>query len=172
MKNQRLLTMLHASPAHLESLLQVFPDAQIITLHRDPVGVMKSVCQLIHINSGTCRRLFKDNKVGVGRRLLQSIGHDSRKLVKWRKDKSLEAKDFQRFIDVDFKDLIKNPLEKVRSIYKQLDATVSEDTIENMSKYLNSHKKSSSKSFDIEDYGLSKQIIRENFKEYIDYFKL
>lgn len=172
MENKRLLTMLHASPAHLESLLQVFPDAQIITLHRDPIGMMKSVCELSHINSRTCRRTFVDNKKGVGRRLLQSITRDSKRLVEWRKNKNLQSKDFERFIDVDFKDLINNPIETTKSVYNKLGAKMDEKTIEKMTNYLNSHKKSKSKSFDLKDYGLTKEIINENFKEYVDYFKV
>ncbi|CAD5124565.1 DgyrCDS12839 [Dimorphilus gyrociliatus] len=172
MENKRLLTMLHASPAHLESLLQVFPDAQIITLHRDPVGVMKSVCDLIHTNSRTCRRLFVDNKKGVGRRLLKSLTNDSKNLVKWRKDQNLEGKGIQRFIDVNFKDLIKNPIETVQSVYKQLGTTLDDNSYKKMAAFLNSHKKSSSKAFDIQDFGLTKETIRESFKEYTDYFKV
>ncbi|CAD5124585.1 DgyrCDS12858 [Dimorphilus gyrociliatus] len=173
MTKRRLLAMHHTSPVHLRALLKAFPDAQIITIHRDFVGQMKSSCELIRTISRPTRRLFIKDNEGYGRRVLNSVYHDAEKLVKWRRDCNFESKDFQRFVDVHFKDLIKNPIETVQQIYNQLDQELTTEAKENMTKFLSNHKKSNAKAkYNIEEFGLTENQIRQKFKFYTDYFKV
>lgn len=173
MNKRRLLTMHHTSPVHMRALLKVFPDAQIITIHRDFVGQMKSSCELIKAISRPTRRQFVKDNEGYGRRVLRSVYLDAKKLVEWRKEGNYETKDFKRFIDVQFKDLIKNPIETVQEIYKQLDQEFTNEAKANMIKFLSNHKKSNAKAkYDITDFGLTEQQIRDKFQFYSDYFKI
>lgn len=173
MEGRRLLTMFHASPVNLESILTVFPDAQIITLHREPISLMKSACSLIHCNVKPCYRVLESNKIGVGRRILNAMKIDTEKLINWRKNKDLEAKGFQRFIDVQFKDLVKEPLKTMEKVYNQLDMKLDDKVKRNMMNHLNKHRNKTAKSkYTLEEYGLNKEIIQQTFQKYCQFFNV
>lgn len=173
MNKKRLLTMHHTSPVHLRALLKVFPDAQIVTIHRDFVGQMKSSCELIKSISKPTRRLLVKDDEGYGRRVLRSVYLDAKKLVKWRKEDNFETDKFQRFIDVQFKDLVTKPIETVQEVYKQLNQEFTNEAKANMIKFLTNHKKSNAKAkYNIKDFGLSEKQIRDKFKFYTDYFSI
>lgn len=165
--------MHHITPVNLESLIKAFPDAQFITIHRDPVSQMKSACELVRVMSRSCHRHFNDDRIGFGRRVLRASIDDGKKLVNWRKDEKFKSKDFKRFIDIQFKDLIKNPMETVDNLYKDLNMNLTEQTKCKMLNYLNNYKKSNSKvKYNLNDYGLSEQIVKDSMKFYTDFFNI
>ncbi|CAD5124586.1 DgyrCDS12859 [Dimorphilus gyrociliatus] len=173
MENRRLLTMIHASSVNVPSLLKAFPDAQIITIHRDSVSTMKSACALIHCNIKACHRVFDSDKIGVGRRLLNYMKLDTQKLISMRKDDNLKAEGFQRFIDVHFKDLVKEPIKTMESVYKQLDIKFDEDVKRTMSAYLARHRNSTAKAkYTLEEYGLSDNVVKNAFNDYNNFFSV
>ncbi|CAD5124567.1 DgyrCDS12841 [Dimorphilus gyrociliatus] len=174
MERRRLLTMIHTFPVHMESLLETFPDAQIITLHRDPANQIKSACELIKVNTQSTKRIFASDNVGYGRRVFKAVLRDTKRMIKWREDPKLQAKDFERFIDVQFKDLIEDPIGTVEYIYKKLDMTLDQEAKVNMLNFLNDHTKSTknTKVSKLFDYGLTEDYVRDSLKYYIDYFNV
>lgn len=179
MENRRLLSIIHCTPVDMESLLEVFPDAQIITVHRDPVQVMKSACELQNIMGRSLKRVFFDDRIGVGRRVLNEMKLDCRKMIEWRKNENFKyIKDdkenlIERFIDVQFKDLIKKPIETIEQIYEKLDVKFDNQAKTNMEIYLKnkntSHRK---KDNNIQQYGLSEELVRKEFKPYTEFFNV
>ncbi|CAD5124566.1 DgyrCDS12840 [Dimorphilus gyrociliatus] len=173
MDRRRLLTMHHVTPVNLESLIKAFPDAQFITIHRDPVGQIKSACELVRVMSRSCRRHFNNDRVGFGRRVLKGATEDGKKLVNWRKSNQFKTDEFKRFIDIQFKDLIKTPMKVVEDLYKDLDMTLTNSSKEKMKVYLDNYEKKTGKSkYNLKEYGLSEEKIQESMKFYTDFFQV
>lgn len=172
MEKKRLLSMIHVSSANLETLLEVFPDAQIITIHRDSVSLVKSACALHHLNSRSCHRYFDDDKLGTGMRVMDILNHDSKKLIEWRSNTNLYHEKFPRFIDVYFDDLIKQPMQTMSYIYQQLEMDMTPEAWQAMTNYLQTHKNSKSNPVELREYGLTKSTIKSTLKTYVDYFRV
>ncbi|CAD5125309.1 DgyrCDS13552 [Dimorphilus gyrociliatus] len=172
MINRRLMGMLHVSSANLETLLETFPDAQIITIHRDSVSLVKSACTLHHLNSKSCHRYFNDDKLGTGMRIMDILNHDSKKLVEWRMNASLYHKEYPRFVDIYFDDLVKQPMETVNYIYQHLGMDMIPEVWQAMSNYLATHKNSKSNPTVLGEYGLSESNIKQTLRTYSEFFKV
>lgn len=174
MERRRLLTMIHTFPCHMESLLETFPDAQIITLHRDPASQIKSACELVRVNTQAAKRLFSRDNFGYGRRVFNAVVRDSKRMIQWREDPKLQSKDFERFIDVQFEDLINDPISTVSHIYDKLGMTLDREAKVNMLNFLNDHSKSTKnpKKSTLAEYGLTDDYVRSSLKHYTDYFNV
>ncbi len=99
---------------HLETVLDVFPDARLIFTHRDPVTAMSSLCSL-HAHT---RALFTDtvDPVALGREILD--GHWPRAL-----ERAMRLRDGLApgtYTDVRHPDLVRDPLATVERIYDDL----------------------------------------------------
>src|SRR5262245_40391561 len=110
------------APAHLmflDSLLQVFPDARIVQLHRDPLKVIPSVCSL----NATVQSL---GGRGVNRRVLgphwSATWADALGRALDIREASPEA-----FHDVLYHDLIADPLRVVRGLYDRFGYALSRE---------------------------------------------
>lgn len=105
------------SPRHLlalDALLETYPDATIIMTHRDPTALVLSMCSLVratramHSESVDARTIGKDWVDRMDRNLR------SFELAKARWKNS-------RFIDVNYAELVKDPLGQFRRISIALD---------------------------------------------------
>jgi hypothetical protein len=106
------------SPEHvygLDHLLSVFPDAVIIQTHRNPLDVLRSSLQLNEV----LERMFAypgdraQTRIREARSLIESM--DSIRLFR-----EAHPEFAGRFIDVQYDDLVSDPLEVVRQIYQRL----------------------------------------------------
>lgn len=101
------------TPHHMEylgELLAVFPDAVIVQTHRDPQATTGSFCSMVAHGRG----IFSDDVSAreVGRHWLRKV----RRMV----DRSLEARAAHpsaAFVDVAYRDLLKDPVGEVRRIH-------------------------------------------------------
>ena len=106
------------SPDHLcalEELFSVFPDAVILHTHRNPLEVLKSSIQLTQVLHGLFSRA---DDIGQ----LQS---QEAKALSDRIERSIHFRDAHpelagRFLDVNYCDLLSDPLATVESIYRYL----------------------------------------------------
>jgi hypothetical protein len=107
------------SPEHvygLGHLLSVFPDAVIIQTHRNPLEVLRSSLLLNEV----LERMFAypgdraQTRIREARSLLESM--DSIRLFR-----KAHPEFAGRFIDVQYDELVSDPLEIVRQIYQRLD---------------------------------------------------
>ena len=104
------------SPVHLwniDVLLEIFPQAHIIQLHRDPADAMESFCRLLGAyRSAMCK------PVSPG-----FIGEQARMVTAKSLQRAVAARrrsDARRFIDVDFADLIRDPVATAQAIYARI----------------------------------------------------
>ncbi|CAD5112482.1 unnamed protein product [Dimorphilus gyrociliatus] len=119
-ENRRYLLNQHFGPStNIPALLEVFPDAKIITIHRDIKKIVPSMASLysyIAIKYQNYRlsaiQLICDNLVD---RYLDTLD----KIVQVRQEYSTKKQFANSFIDIHFKDLLDNPEEVVKYIYKK-----------------------------------------------------
>jgi Sulfotransferase family len=153
---------------YLDSLLEVFPDANIILTHRDPVAVVPSVCSLIMI----------------GRRAILGPAADPhqcgrRELELWKIgiERALKVRDLHpdnSFLDVYFRDLVDDTMSTVRGIYQYFDLKLDEATEHRMQAWLDahSHTRPGFHKYTPEQYGLTAHEIRRKYADYIERYRL
>ncbi len=99
-------------PEHLwflDSLLEVFPDAAIIQTHRDPYNCLASYCSMISLNR---RMLYgRIDPLEVGRHISERFHTGITRAMAVR-----DQRGDDNFFDVDFRELIKQPRDVIRSI--------------------------------------------------------
>lgn len=95
---------------HLDALLQVFPDARVIQLHRPPeqvVGSFASLCQALHEGGATPRPSAE-----IGRYAVEML---ARGLERSDAVRATLAPD--RILDVDYRELVGDPISTLQRIY-------------------------------------------------------
>jgi hypothetical protein len=115
------------SPTHLGSLdqiVRVFPDAQIVWMHRDPATVMGSICSLVETSW----------KLHVRRPDRAAIGQMCLRMLPWMVERARAARTVapgrdraavpkERIIDVPYHVVVDQPHEKIPLLYERLGAT-------------------------------------------------
>lgn len=108
-KNWVLKTPHHME--YLDVLLKVFPEACIVQTHRDPQKTTGSFCSMVAHGRG----VFSDqvDATEVARHWVRKVHRLMRRSMEVRAQQGEE-----RFIDVSYYDLLKNPLAEVERIYR------------------------------------------------------
>ena len=158
------------SPHHalnLEALTAVYPDAQLVLLHRDPVVLCASVCSLIHTLSGTFSDA--DHRTYIAEHWVKMLEESIRRIDAFR-----STHPDHPIVDVQYDDLMRDPVGAVESIYSsaavvrenRLDATAREA----MTAYVAAHPKDSMgvHGYDLAEFGLDAAQLGERFSDYVD----
>jgi hypothetical protein len=166
-QNKRWLLRNISHLLYLDSLFQVFPDANIIQTHRDPVAVIPSVCSLIMIGRRAVLGPQADTR-GCGQREneLWSIGIKRAMKVRERHP--------DRFYDVDFRDFVKDSIGVVRGIYRHFDLRLDDEVESRMRAWLeaHAHTRPGFHKYTPEQYGLTAREIRVKYDDYIQRYNL
>lgn len=108
--NKRWLLKCPYHMSAIDSLLTVFPDANLIQTHRDPLEAIPSFCSLLY----------------SGRRKMQELQPSTlglRQCSYWRdaldKTNSTRRNISSRCFDVDYRQFVQNPMNTVRSLYER-----------------------------------------------------
>jgi hypothetical protein len=158
------------NPSHLpviDDLLEVYPDACIVHTHRDPMRVMASFASLAYtVKSATSDKI---DPVEVGRDQLEVWGEYLNKALAVRMRR---GKDDKQFFDVQFEDVVSQPMQLIERIYAHFDLPLSAETKQKMQKYLqdNPQGKHGGHRYELEDYGLSAERDSIHFQRYCEYF--
>lgn len=150
---------------HLDSLLSVFPDACIIQNHRDPIKAIPSVASL----SSILRGAFSDHvdpKV-IGQSCLEEIALAINRAMKVRQNTSS-----QQFFDVQYTDLVQDPINTVKRIYDYFEYDYSEQMEKNLQRYIqkNRQHKHGVHNYSLEQFGLNVDRVNEKFQDYCQSF--
>lgn len=152
---------------HLDSLLNVFPDACIVQNHRNPIEAIPSVASLTSI----VRRVFSDvvEPTVIGQSCLDEIAIGINKAMKVRQNVS-----DKQFFDIQYKDLVQNPINTVKRIYDYFGYNYSKDMEKNLQRYIqkNRQHKHGVHRYSLEQFGLSTSQVSEKFKDYCQYFSV
>lgn len=156
-------------PGHLgclDELFRVFPNARILWLHRDPVDVVPSACSL-----GMLARSLRTNATNpekLGPRVMDGL------LLLVRK--GMEARQRHRpehFLDVDYRNLIGNPIGTTQRIYEFLDWQTDREWEDSLTCYLardRESRKGLRHQYGAEAFGLNAGAIRAAFRSYTERF--
>lgn len=164
------------SPGHVQylpTLLETYPDAAIVQTHRDPLTVMASVSSITF----TVRGFFCDNvdRLSVGQNQLSFWSRLMQKLVEARTHLSDRS---DQFFDVQFQDIVHNPLETVQQIYAYFGFELKDETKKRMEHHLEEHrlekfrKKHGAHMYTPELFGLDPTRDWKLFSEYCERFKV
>lgn len=168
------------APAHLlalDTLLQVFPDAAIVYLHRDPIQVLPSCYSL----AATGRSRFSHGVEGA------TVGAQWLPLLQAATQRALEVRDklqtrhrladpsFPPFpiYDVSYARLVSHPQETIAGIYEYFGYELTPEMAENLQTWIreNPQHKHGVHRYSLEQFGLSETQVRTAFADYYDRFQ-
>lgn len=157
------------SPDHLaalDALLDVYPDACLVQLHRDPVQSVSSWASLNAAFRGICTDSI--DSAELGEQILQRLATDMEAGVRAR-----ERLPADRFLDLDYRELVSDPMDSVKRIYEHFGLPLAPQAQTGMQSFLQAdRKKSRSHRYAPEDFGLSAERIRAHFANYMQRFAI
>ena len=152
------------SPHHataLESLREVYPDARLVVIHRDPVVLCASVFSLISTLSST----FSD---ADHTRYITAHWADILELSISRLENFRTAHPDQCIVDVRYDDLTRDPVGTVAGIYERSGRALGEEATSRMLSYLSAHPKGhlGEHRYDLTEFGVERDEVMERFGDY------
>ncbi|CAM5341363.1 sulfotransferase family protein [Thauera mechernichensis] len=157
------------SPDHLaalDCLLDTYPDACLVHLHRDPVQSVASWASLNAAFRGICASRI-DN-VELGQQVLQRLATDMDAYLAARRRRPEHG-----VLDIPYKRLIADPMGTVSAIYGHFGLEFGGSARSQLSDFLaKDREKPRSHRYTPEDFGLSGESIRERFADYMSTFDL
>lgn len=164
-------TWISKNPDHIlgiDAMLKVFPDAAIVYLHRDLNDVFGSICSIQH----SLLNMWRETPLAA-----QEMGEIVLNMMAPTIDQALVARkhvDPAHFYDLQYTELIADPLGAVRQIYEYFGYPLSTATIEQMQGWLESNQqhKHGKHEYELEDFGLTKDLVYERVADYIHAYQL
>lgn len=144
-------------PLHMfgiNSLLEVFPDACVVQIHREPLQSLSSLCSMLTtIRKNLQKKIISDQ-----------LGRETALFWKSMLDKTIQARQeyaTERFFDINYKDLTKDPIGAVHNIYDYFGFIPDKTATDKMTKWLleNPKNKHGVHKYSSENYGLTKEIV-------------
>jgi len=157
------------SPGHLEQLgplMAAFPDAAVVTTHRDPIAVTAS-CLTMNAYVDRLRRL-KVNPAEVANYWVDRI---ERLLRAYIRDRDLLPAD--RSIDVRFEEFMADQMGTVRRIYEMAGLPMTREAETAMNAYCEAHRRDRHGQLEYqieEDFGVNIANLRDRFAFYRERF--
>jgi hypothetical protein len=150
-------THLHFMPV----LFDVFPDANLVRLHRHPCHAVASLCSLV---SGY-RKLFAQrvDYREVGATLLDMFVDNMNRSIAAPGNKA------DQITDIRFEDLVADPITAVRSIYQRFGYPYCADFEQKMARYLESERAAAKPrhAYTLEQFGLSQNAVTDRSANYL-----
>jgi hypothetical protein len=154
------------SPHHalaLDALTAVYPDARLVLLHRDPVVLCASVCSLITTLSGTFTDA--DHTSYVAEHWPTMLEESVKRIEAFR-----AAHPQHPIVDVQYADLVRDPLQAVAGLYGACGAELDAGAHDTIAAYANAHPKGKfgNHEYDVREFGLDCSELQERFAGYIN----
>jgi hypothetical protein len=155
------------APVHLlflRYLFEVYPDARIIQLHRDPLKVIPSMCSLVAMS-----RAIHSNHVNItetAKQLLELMSININRSIAFRDSISPG-----QILDISFTELVENTMETMNRIYTWLMDDLRPETETAMSNWLHqSRMKRSGKphKYSLDQFGFNDTQIQDCFAQYYE----
>ncbi|OEH75794.1 uncharacterized protein LOC34622966 [Cyclospora cayetanensis] len=149
----------------LDALFDTYPDARIIFMHRDPKDTVASWASLVRCAQQSL--LDSVNPAELGKLELEAMSRMINRALDFRATRP-DLKN--QILDVQYKDLIDDPLGTVTKIYSHFDIPLTEQARERMTEFChqdrNTRRKLSKHNYTLEDVSLTKPMVEEAFKQY------
>jgi len=158
------------APAHLfsfDALLETYPDALIVQTHRDPLTVLASVASL----TAVLQRAFTDevDAFEIGHEVSRRWTNGLDRAMRLRRSGRVSP---DRFFDVHYHEMLRDPLTVVRRIYAHFDIPLTEAASAAMRRFLaeNPKDKHGAHRYSLSAFGLDPDDLGRRFKAYREYF--
>jgi len=147
------------SPSHLfglSSLLKEFPNACVVYMRRDLDRCVPSLCSLTNALDAISYRLI--DKHEIGQRTLEIV----QQMLKGAR-LAMESNDRRRVYEVQYQDLLANPVETAIKIYERFGLSVPREFESTLVSYLQSNPqhKHGMHSYSLEEFGISEAALQE-----------
>jgi len=165
--NDRAGHWLSKSPVHRmysSVIWDVFPDARIVRLHRNPAQCIPSLASVM----AKVRALSyaEVERAEIGRDVLDHFAEGTRRMILAdRRDGG------SRSVDIAFDDLIRDPIASVRHLYEALGYQYSNAFNEALQRYVAAMDETPAHAhqYCLDEFGLSDDCVREICREYLDW---
>lgn len=151
---------------HLHALLRVFPDARLVWTHRDPCKATGSFLSLIRAVSGCNATLDLDF-------LRRYYPHQMAEHV--RRPMAVKQRlGADRIHDVHYADLLRDPIETMRALYRQLGDAFTAEAEAGMRRWLaaNPQGRFGKHAYSLEQFGLTPEDLQSHFAEYLAAYQI
>ncbi|GFO69809.1 putative sulfotransferase [Geomonas limicola] len=156
------------APSHLmalDALFRVYPDAQVVVTHRDPLKVLPSCASFARVLRAPFTGPIDLKELGgeVSRRWVDSANL----LTELRGTRDDLA---GNFCDVGYPELIRDPLAVVRRIYRHFGRDLRPEAEAAMQRFVVEHPKDKRGAhlYSLEQFGLDADLEREKFRHYTE----
>ena len=156
----------------LGSLLNVYPDARIVQLHRDPLEILPSLASLWTTLRAA---MYEDvDPMAVGAEATMRASSLLNRGMELRADEERKAGSEAVFQDVSYLEFVENPIGTVAKIYAGFGLELGERAASNMHRYLEENRqgKYGKHQYQLERFGLEAETQRENFRAYCERFEV
>lgn len=151
----------------LESLWQVYPDAWLVFVHRDPLKVIPSVARLTEVlRTPFTRRVDRDR---IGRQVVEDWLRGCSIMMDMDKIPSSAA---ARTIHLNYTDIVANPLAAIQRIYQRFGLPIGDGVLTRMARYVARKPRGGygRNRYRLTDYGISEGELCERFGPYMAHF--
>jgi hypothetical protein len=154
-------------PLFLNDLTAVYPDAQLVMTHRDPVEVVGSACSLIRL----VRPMFSD-RVNLREIATQMI--DTFDLMIARQNAYRDKHGEKSIYDIQYNDQLRDPVGTMRKLYKHFDEPFTPAAETRMTQLMteNPKDKHGKHVYTLEEFGLTAAGVRKHFRNYCERFAI
>ena len=154
---------------HLDALLSVFPDAELVWAHRDPFKATASLCNLLMLPATMTLTGDSIDKAALGQNAkAQMREHVARPMA------VRERIGDDRFFDLHYSELMEDPIATMRRLYEWSGPPLSDSTASAMAGWLeeNPQHKLGRSEYTLGEYGLSTDELAPVFADYLERFAI
>ncbi len=149
---------------HMDELLRTFPSARVVWTHRDPAQCVPSFASLIHTLRATASK--RVDPILLGRQWSDLFARAI--------ERSLDAREAceERFLDVDYRELVADPLAQVARIYAFAGLSLPEEVRARMRRWAkeNARDKRPVHGYTLERFGYDEAGLQRDFARYRERF--
>ncbi len=154
-------------PLFLDALTTVYPDAQLVMTHRDPVDVVGSACSLLK----AVRPMFSDavDPKDIGQCLLETFDVMIARTLAYK-----EKHGWDSIYDLQYADVMRDPIGEIKKVYQHFGESFTAEAEAAMNGFMqnNPQGKHGKHTYSLADYGLTKEEIRARYRDYCERFKI
>lgn len=155
------------TPGHLmamQTVLDIFPEAQIVMTHRDPVKTVPSYCSMM-------ASLYRLGSQDITNPIIGSYWHD--RLAAWLESYMSARKkvDPKRFIDIHYEDLLEDPIKQALRVLDVIGIKQDAKIKAGMGDWIEANKREhrAPHKYTLSDFGLTAEQITAHYSGYISF---
>lgn len=149
----------------LDAIRAVYPDAEIVLLHRDPLSVLASVAKLTEL----LRRPFsrRVDREEIGREVSSRWAEGADRMVA-----AASRNGANRILHLHYREVVSAPMETVAGLYRHCGLTLSEEAARQMRTYLHRVPRGGYgvHRYSLTEFGLDAAHLCDRFARYMDVF--